>query len=37
VLKHVDGRVRFSTPGALLPWPDSRAPGRSSSAPAAHT
>lgn len=37
VLEHVDGTVRISAPGALVPWPHSRAGGRSSSAPAAHT
>ncbi|WNB86145.1 hypothetical protein [Cellulomonas sp. ATA003] len=37
VLERVDGTVRFSTPGALVPWPHSPAGGRSSSAPAAHT
>lgn len=36
-LEHVNGTVRFSTPGALVPWPDSPTVGRSSSAPAAHT
>lgn len=37
VVEHVDGTVRFSTPGPLIPWPDSQGPGRSSSASAAHT
>ncbi|MDT0164471.1 ABC transporter ATP-binding protein [Actinotalea sp. AC32] len=30
VLEHVDGAVRFSSPGPLVPWPDSEGPGRSS-------
>lgn len=37
VLEHVDGTVRVSTPGPLVPWPDSGSPGRSSSASVAHT
>ncbi|NCT89524.1 hypothetical protein GXB85_00945 [Cellulomonas sp. APG4] len=37
VLERVDGTVRFSTPGALVPWSHSPAGGRSSSAPAVHT